>query len=100
MKPGRRSRGWTPRTSTAPDVGLVVAAALAPGTFAPSLPPRRAVDQGLVTALSTGLPHPLAAGAQDLLVTPARFLTDGATAPATQRTAVIAVDAAAVPVGL
>src|SRR3954465_13926199 len=100
MASGRRSGGRTPVATTAPDVGLVVAAALAPGTFAPSLSPRSAVDQGLVTALATGLPHPPAARAQDLLVTTARFLTDGATAPATQRTAVIAVDAAAVPVGL
>src|SRR4051794_32166797 len=100
MESGRRGREWTPRTSTAPDVGLVVAAALAPGTFAPSLSPRSAVDQGLVTALSTGLHHLLAAGAQDVLVATARFLTDGAASPAAQRTAVIVVDGAAVPLGL
>ena len=38
--------------STARDVGLVVAAAQAPGTFAPSLSARSAVDQGLVTGLA------------------------------------------------
>src|SRR4051794_25008022 len=95
-----RHSGWEPRDNSAADVGLVVAAALAPGTFAPSLSARSAVDQGLVTALSTGLHHLLAAGAQDVLVTTARFLTDGARSPAAQRTAVIAADAAAVPLGL
>src|SRR3712207_4439868 len=95
-----RSRGRTPATSTAPDVGLVVAAGLAPGTFAPSLSPRSAVDQGLVTALSTGLHHLLTAGAQDVLLTTARFLTGGTASPAAQRTAALAVDAAAVPLGL
>ena len=65
-------------TSGAPDVGLVVAAAMAPGTFAPSLSPRSALDQGLVTGLSTGLHYLLAAGAQDALVATARFLGDGA----------------------
>src|SRR3954468_14849574 len=99
MKPGRRSRGWTPRTSTAPEVGLVVAAALAPGTFAPSLSPRSAIDQGMVTGLATGLHFLLTAAAQDALVATARILTDGAP-PAAQRRVAIAVDGAAVPLGL
>jgi uncharacterized membrane protein len=86
--------------STAPDVGLVVAAATAPGTFAPSLSARTAVDQGLVTGLATGLHYLLAAGAQDALEATARFLADGTTSPAARRTATIALDAAAVPLGL
>jgi uncharacterized membrane protein len=100
MGSGRRGYEWAPVTSTAPDVGLVVAAALAPGTFAASLSARSAVDQGLVTALSTGLHHLVAAGAQDVLVATAGFLTDGAVSPAARRAAVIAVDGAAVPLGL
>jgi uncharacterized membrane protein len=86
--------------STAPDVGLVVAAATAPGTFAPSLSSRTALDQGLVTGLATGLHFLLTAGAQDALGAAARFLVDGAASAAVLRTATIAVDAAAVPVGL
>jgi hypothetical protein len=51
---------WTdPARAASPDigvnVGLLVASATAPGTFASSLAPRCALDQGLVTALSTGL---------------------------------------------
>ena len=86
--------------STAPDVGLVVAAATAPGTFAPSLSSRTALDQGLVTGLATGLHFLLTAGAQDALVATARFLVDGTASPTVLRTATIAVDAAAVPLGL
>jgi uncharacterized membrane protein len=81
-------------------VGLVVAAAAAPGTFAPSLSARSALDQGLVTGLSTGLHFLLAAGAQDALAATARFLVDGTPSPADRRSATIAVDAAAVPLGL
>jgi len=86
--------------SSAPDVGLVVAAATAPSTFAPSLSSRTALDQGLVTGLATGLHFLLAAGAQDALVATARFLLDGTASPTARRTATIAVDAAAVPLGL
>src|SRR4051794_41621218 len=92
--------GRPPVRSTAPDVGLVMAAATAPGTFAPSLSHRSALDQGLVTGLATGLHYLLAAGAQDALEAAARFLADGAPAPRTRRGRTIAVDCAAVPVGL
>src|SRR4051794_31467593 len=92
-------RGASDR-GAAPDVGLVVAAAMAPGTFAPSLSPRSAVDQGLVTGLATGLHYLLAAGAQDALEATARFLGDGAPSPGMRRARTIAVDCAAVPVGL
>ena len=81
-------------------MGLVLAAAMAPGTFASSLSARTALDQGLVTGLATGLHFLLAAGAQDALGATARFLIDGTPSPAVQRTATIAVDAAAVPLGL
>ena len=86
--------------NTAPDVGLVVAAAAAPGTFAPSLSSRTALDQGLVTGLATGLHFLLTSGAQDALVATARFLVDGTPSPTVRRIATIAVDAAAVPLGL
>src|SRR3954452_1992202 len=79
---GRRSRGRVLDTSTAPDVGLVIAAAMAPGTFAPSLSQRSVLDQGLVSGLATGLPSCLTAGAQAALEATARFLTDGAGPPA------------------
>src|SRR4051794_20962710 len=99
-RPARRSRAPQLRTgSTAPDAGLVVAAAMAPGTFAASLSPRSTVDQGLVTALATGLHYLLAAGAQDALVATRRILADGAP-PAAQRRVAIAVEAAVVPLGL
>jgi uncharacterized membrane protein len=96
----RRSRGWSGTTRSAPDVGLVVAAATAPGTFAPSRSPRSAVDQGLVTGLGTGLQFLLTAGAQDALVAVARFLTGGGPSPTAQRGSTIVVDCAAVPLGL
>ena len=87
-------------------VGLVVAAAQVPGTFAPGLTPRSDVDQGLVTALSTGLHYLLALGTQDALQAVAGELaalpalsrwSDAATR---QRTLVLAADLAAVPLGL
>ncbi len=58
---------WTnPARAASPDigvnVGLLVASATAPGTFASSLAARSAVDQGLVTALSTGLHYLLTLG--------------------------------------
>src|SRR5688572_27858227 len=93
-------RQWTATSSSAPDVGLVLASAMAPGTFTPSLSARTALDQGMVTGLSTGLHFLLAAGAQDALVATARFLVGGTASPAARRTATIAVDAAAVPLGL
>jgi hypothetical protein len=96
----RRSRGWSGRTSSGPDVGLVVAAATAPGTFAPSLSPRSAVDQGLMTGLGTGLQFLLTAGAQDALVAAAPFLTGGGRSPTAHRGGTVAVDCAAVPLGL
>ena len=100
MNRDRSAPDHHPDMSTAPDVGLVVASAVAPGTFAPSLSSRSALDQGLVTGLSTGLHYLLAAGAQDAIEATARFLVDGSSSPAARRTATIAVDAAAVPLGL
>jgi hypothetical protein len=84
-------------------VGLVVAAATAPGTFARSLAARSAVDQGIVTGLATGLQHLLSVNAQESLQSVGRFLVGpagtAATAPVWRRPTVVA-DALAVPVGL
>src|SRR4051812_45515444 len=100
-RPQRRpGPGASSARGTAPDVGLVVAAAMAPGTFAPSLSPRSALDQGLVTGLATGLHYLLAAGAQDALEAAARMLADGAPSPRTLRARRFAVDCAVVPLGL
>jgi len=68
--PRPRQAGTVPvgrTTSTAPGVGLVIAAAAAPQTFAPSLSPRTVLDQGIVTGLATGLHHLLTVGTQDLV---------------------------------
>src|SRR4051812_42318871 len=96
----RRGPGGAPPPSAAADVGVVVAAAVAPGTCAPSLSPRGAVDQGLVTGLATGLHYLLAAEAQDALEAAARVLADGTPSPRMRRARRIAVDCAAVPLGL
>jgi uncharacterized membrane protein len=87
-------------------VGLLVASALAPGTFAPSLSTRSAKDQGLVTGLSTGLHYLLTVGTQDTLQAvaaelvrthPPRRLHDPV---ARQRALTLAADLAVIPVGL
>jgi uncharacterized membrane protein len=82
------------------NVGLLVAAATAPGTFASSLTPRSSLDQGLVTALSTGLHYVLTLGAQDAL----QAISELAAGPdgnlRTQRTLTVLADLAAVPVGI
>src|SRR5689334_23078265 len=93
-EPVRRSRPHDRRMdpavhSTAPDVGLVVAAATAPGTFAPSLSPRSALDQGLVTGLSTGLHYLLAVEAQEVLEATPRFLVGGTASPSARPAATI-----------
>ena len=77
-----------------------------PRSFAPGLAHRTAVDQGLVTALATGVHYLLAAGTQDALQAVAAELARTPAAarwgdPATrQRTLALAMDVAAVPVGL
>jgi uncharacterized membrane protein len=90
---------------SAPGVGLLVATAAAPGTFTSSLSARSAIDQGIVTGLTTGLHHLLSVSTQDLLEAAGRFLTDGAgaaTAPAATRrwNRTFLVDCAAVPIGI
>src|SRR3712207_3228495 len=96
VRSGRRSTAWLPGPGSPPDVGLVVAAATAPGTFASSLSPRSPLDQGLVTGLSTGLHFLLSVGAQDALVATSRVLVGGSRSPAAQRAGTMALDCAAV----
>ena len=85
-------------------VGLLVASATAPGTFAPSLAPRSVLDQGLVTALSTGLHYLLTLGAQDALEALAAELAAGAgrspaDRAARQQALTVLADLACVPLG-
>ena len=99
---------WTdPARAASPDigvnVGLLVASAFAPGTFASSLASRSALDQGLVTGLSTGLHYLLTLGAQDTLQALAELATGSVATPAErlarQRTLTLVADLAAVPLG-
>jgi hypothetical protein len=81
-----------------PGVGLLAAAASAPGTFASSLSRRSAVDQGIVTGLATGLHHLLAVGTQDLLEVVGGIGADvGGTSRARRR--IVVADCAAAAVG-
>ncbi len=85
-------------------VGLLVASATAPGTFAPSLAARSARDQGLVTALSTGLHYLLTLGAQDALQALAAELAAGSgRSPAQQavrqQALTVLADLTSVPLG-
>ena len=54
-------------TRHAEQTGLLVAAALAPGTFARSLGPRSAADQGLVSGIVLGLTYAGTVATQDAL---------------------------------
>jgi uncharacterized membrane protein len=93
-------------SDTGVSAGLLVAAAMAPETFAPSLAPRTVVDQGVVTGLSAGLHYLLTVEAQDALQAIAaalagvRPLPRRADAVARQRAFTVAVDLAAVPLGI
>ena len=91
---------------TGVSVGLLVASALAPETFAASLSPRSARDQGLVTALATGMHYLLTVGTQDTLQGIAaevvrkrspRRLQDPVVR---QRSLTLAADLAVIPLGL
>jgi uncharacterized membrane protein len=91
---------------TGVNAGLLVASALAPGTFASSLSPRSARDQGLVTGLATGLHYLLTVGTQDTLQAVAaevvrtrspRRLQDPAVR---QRVLTLAADLAVIPLGV
>ena len=59
-------RRWTAQ-DTGVSAGLLVASAVLPGTFEPSLSKRSPLDQGIVTGLSTGLHYLLTLTTQDSL---------------------------------
>ena len=91
---------------TGVSVGLLVASALTPGTFASSLSPRSARDQGLVTGLATGLHYLMTVGTQDSLQAVAAEVvrTRSARRPqdpvSRQRVLTLAADLAVIPLGL
>lgn len=95
-----------PPTDLGVQVGLVVAAAQVPGTFAAGLTPRSHIDQGLATALSTGLHYLLALSTQDALQAVAAELartpaaSRWSTVGTRQRSLTLAADLAAVPLGI
>src|SRR3954447_11308555 len=104
---GQRVHAVTERWSahSAPGVGLLVAAATAPGTFSSSLSARSAIDQGIVTGLASGLHHLLSVSTQDLLEGVGRVVSGGASGAAGQSAIrrwrrTVLVDCAMVPVGL
>jgi uncharacterized membrane protein len=105
MRTDRAGRAGRAATDIGVDVGLLVASAVTPGTFAPSLAARSPIDQGLVTALSAGLHYLLTLGSQDAVQAAAAELAAGpgrspAEALARQRALTVLADLAAVPVGL
>ena len=82
----------------AEQTGLVVGSAMAPGTFARSLGPRSAVDQGMVTALATTLNYVLTVAAEDALEALAMAGTADEV-PGEVRRRTLLVNAAAIPAG-
>jgi hypothetical protein len=101
----------TPQGPSARDtgvgVGLLLASAFAPGTFARSLSTRSPVDQGMVTGLSTGLHYLLTVATQDSLQALAAELAgtrssngNGNGSVARQRAYTIGADLAVIPLGL
>src|SRR5437899_637594 len=90
-------------TGRGEQTGLLVAAAVAPGTFEPSLVPRSLLDQGIVTGLATTLSYVMTVATQDAIEAVATTLAPhvpGDTAPLRQRRAILAIDLAVIPVGL
>jgi uncharacterized membrane protein len=81
----------------AEQTGMLVAAAIAPGTFARSLGPRSAVDQGIVTGIVTGLTYAATVASQDGLAALARIGSSGEEHVLRR---MLLVDLAAIPVGL
>ena len=83
--------------------GLLVAAAVAPGTFEPLLVPRSALDQGVVTGLATSLSYLLTVTTQDTLEAAASMLAprlQAISAPSQERAAAALLDLAAISAGL
>ena len=105
-RPARSARG-APSTAAvvttslgrhAEQTGLLMAAAVAPATFARSLGPRSVADQGIVSGLVIGLTYATTVATQDALTALASVGTHGD--PDRVRRRVLAVDLASIPVGL
>src|SRR3954453_8050552 len=102
-RPAPRPRSGTDVVASAlsrhaEQTGLVVAAAVAPVTFARPLGPRSAVDQGIVTGLVTGLTYATTVATQDALTALASVGAHGDREQIRRR--VLLVDLASIPVGL
>jgi uncharacterized membrane protein len=88
-----------------PQVGLVVASATVPGTFAPTLSDRTWIDQGVITGLSSVTQYIVSVLAQDGIDIGASVLARILPFPAwwsmrrRKRTATLLLDMAAVPIG-
>ncbi len=83
--------------------GLLVAAAIAPGTFEPSLVPRSLPDQAIVTGIGTTLSYVLSVATQDSIEALASGLAGRVgrgSAPTRQRRAALLIELAVIPVGL
>jgi len=87
-------------------VGLVVASAAAPATFARSLSERTWLDQGIITGLATGTHYLVSVVAQDAIDIGGSMLANVLPFPESwspaerRRAAILLLDVAVVPVGL
>ncbi len=84
-------------------IGLLVAAAAAPGTFEPSLVPRSLTDQAVVTGIGSTASYLLSVAVQDVLEALASTFAGrlpGADERIRQRRACLALDLAVIPLGL
>ncbi len=87
----------------AEQTGLMVATAMAPGTFEPSLVPRSLKDQAVVTGLATTLSYVLTVATQDSIEAVASTFSSrmpGDSAESRQRAAAVLLDLAVIPTGL
>ena len=94
-----------PTVGSSQQVGLVVASAMTPGTFARSLSKRTWLDQGIITGLSVGASYLLTVVTQDGLqyvgsvIAPRLPLPESVSEETRARVGVLVADLAAVPIG-
>src|SRR5438552_17965472 len=90
-------------TGRGEQTGLLVAAAVAPGTFEPSLVQRSLLDEGIVTGLATTLSYVMTVASLDAIEAVATTLSPhvhGHTATLRQRRDILAIDLAVITVRL
>jgi uncharacterized membrane protein len=83
--------------------GLLIAAAVAPGTFEPSLVPRSLMDQAVVTGIGTTLSYVLTMATQDSIEALTSGIADrlsGGDSTSRQRRAALLLDLAVIPLGV